>query len=254
MKHIQLVVFDMSGTTVVDKSEVLDCFFEAAVQYGINTTPEHINTMMGWSKIEVFRTLLREELGDDHPEIEIRAQLVFKYFRRILEAYYFNNPVDPTPGTMALFYRLKSKGVKIALTTGFYREVTNILLYKLGWDIGLNRWKIGNGASVINASVTSDEVEKGRPAPDMIFRAMKLLNVSDPAQVIKIGDTPSDLKAGKNAGCAFTFGITSGSHSREELSVFPNDGLFHSMEEVAAWFEEQENAAPLRADHSPFKK
>jgi pyrophosphatase PpaX len=48
--------------------------------------------------------------------------------------------------------------------------------------------------------VTIDDVDKGKPFPDSILKACDLLNVR-PHQVTLIGDTLSDVQAGKNAGC-----------------------------------------------------
>lgn len=56
-----------------------------------------------------------------------------------------------------------------------------------------------------NVFVTSDKIEKGKPNPDMVFKACTKLNVS-PKSVILIGDTENDIKAGRAAGCK-TIGI-----------------------------------------------
>jgi len=53
--------------------------------------------------------------------------------------------------------------------------------------------------------VTSDQVEKGKPAPDIIFEACKRLDVK-PKDVVLIGDTDSDVKAGY-AACCTVIGI-----------------------------------------------
>ena len=50
----------------------------------------------------------------------------------------------------------------------------------------------------------------GRPYPYMIFRNMEMLKVSSVSAVIKVGDTISDIKEGKNAG-VFTIGVIEGS-------------------------------------------
>ncbi|MEZ4948823.1 MAG: HAD hydrolase-like protein [Saprospiraceae bacterium] len=225
----ELVVFDMSGTTVKDQNEVMEAFLAAASKYDLNTDPKKINQMMGWSKIDVFRKLWEEKLEEGHPEIEIRSKKALQYFKQVLHNWYLENPAQANVGVEELFQWLKENGVKIALTTGFYREVTDLLLRQLGWDVGLNGNHIGNGASIIQVSISSDEVENGRPEPDMIYKAMKTFGIEDPKKVIKIGDTPSDLIAGRKAGCLLSLGITSGTHSEEALSQYPNDGLIFAM-------------------------
>jgi len=228
MKKIEMVVFDMAGTTVVDKNEVESCFLEAVNQTGLQTTNDEINSMMGWSKLTVFQTLWNRQLsGASEKEIAKRVDDSYAIFREILEAHYLKSEILPTPGSLEIFDYLRKKDVKIALTTGFYRKVTDIILSKLGWNEGLDKNYTGTG--LINASISSDQVKAGRPAPFMIFRAMELCDVNDVRQIIKIGDTPSDLGEGKNAGCQLSLGVTNGTHTREQLSQYENDGLFDSI-------------------------
>lgn len=222
----------MSGTTIKDYNEVMDCFLEAAQLTGINTNPIQINSMMGWSKIDVFRQLWTWQLQDTDAEIiEIESQKSFQLFREILEHWYAVNDIEPSEGTLETFKWLRAQNIKIALGTGFYRKVADILLDKLGWLDGLDENYINRGNSPIDFSITSDQVAAGRPAPDMIYKAMQVFGIENTNEIIKIGDTPSDLQEGINANCFRTFGVTNGTHTLEELSKYPNDGLISSMEE-----------------------
>ena len=56
---------------------------------------------------------------------------------------------------------------KVALDTGFTRAIADVILARLGWD-----------STVVDASVASDEVERGRPYPDLIYRAMASTGVA----------------------------------------------------------------------------
>ena len=56
-------------------------------------------------------------------------------------------------------------------------------------------------------SVTPDEVGGGRPKPFMCYRNAILLGVFPLRQCVKIGDTPSDVTEGLNAGM-WTVGLT----------------------------------------------
>lgn len=228
---IQLVIFDMAGTTVKDENEVQACFFEAADQTGLQAEPHRIVSMMGLPKRQVFETLWAEQIGSDHPDYPAKVEMAFSRFKAVLEHHYRTQPVEPTEGCLELFHWLKSEGILIALNTGFYREVTDIILERLGWDQGLNSHYIGSASSMIQASVTPSEIyrQEGRPAPYMIQKAMYWLGVVDPKRVVVIGDTPSDLAAGHNAACGLSLGVTNGTHSREQLAQYPNDGLLSSL-------------------------
>lgn len=223
-----MIVFDMAGTTIKDRNEVENCFLEAVNQTGLATTHEEINSMMGWSKLTVFQELWKKQLPDA-PEKDLAKHIEYSYsvFREILESHYLNTEILSAEGSLEIFDFLKKQNIKIALTTGFYRKVTDIILIRLGWNVGLD--ENYTGTKFINASVSSDQVKAGRPSPYMIFRAMELCNITDVRKVIKIGDTPSDLAEGKNAGCKYSFGITNGTHTKNELEKYENDGLLENL-------------------------
>ncbi|MDJ0557270.1 MAG: HAD hydrolase-like protein [Microcoleaceae cyanobacterium MO_207.B10] len=234
MSQIKLVVFDMAGTTVKDKNEVQNCFLEAAAQTGLKAEAEQVNSMMGWSKKLVFQTLWQTQIGLKNPDYATKVETSFVKFKEILEHHYKTQPVSPTDGCLEIFSWLRSQNIKIALTTGFYREVTNIILNRLGWDKGLNSDYLGGENTIIQASITPTEIyhNEGRPAPYMIQKAMYKLEIKDPKNVIKIGDTPSDLGAGINANCFRVFGVTNGSHTETQLAEYSNDGLLKSISEL----------------------
>lgn len=232
MSPIELVVFDMAGTTVQDRHEVEMCFIEAASHTGLSVMPERILALQGYSKIYVFELLWTEMIGENHNDLKELVDNSYKVFCDILENHYYTTNIFPTNGCLEIFDYLKLKNIKIALTTGFYRKVTNIILGKLGWLEGLNEHNIGSKYSIIQASIASDEVIKGRPEPFMIHKAMKLLNVHDSTSVINIGDTPSDLKSGIRAGCRMSLGVTNGTHKRSQLSIHRNDGLLNNILEL----------------------
>ncbi|GAB2559358.1 HAD family hydrolase [Spirosoma aerophilum] len=240
MQPIELVVFDMAGTTVTDHHEVERCFAEAAVETGLSVTDERILAMQGLSKRYVFETLWKEQLGEDSPDVQPKVDVSYDAFRRILENHYLTQGAIPTEGCLETFAYLHERGIAIALTTGFYRVVTDIILGKLGWLDGLNDQRVGSADSLLQASIASDEVERGRPYPQMIERAMKLLGVTNPKAVVNIGDTPSDLLSGRAAGVALNLGLVNGTHTREQLESHPHDLLLGSLRELPALLEARE--------------
>jgi phosphonatase-like hydrolase len=155
-----------------------------------------------------------------------------------MKSFYRNDPfVAEKEGASETFHQLKQSGVRIAVDTGFDREITNVLLDRLKW--------IHNG--LIDASVTSDEVHSGRPNPDMIFRAMTLTGVKDSSSVAKVGDTSSDLQEGFNANCKLIIGITTGAYRREKLSTYPHTHLVENLEQVySIVMQEQRDVMPVR--------
>lgn len=226
---LKLVIFDMAGTTVQDDHIVEKCFAQAAKETGLEMTDEEILSIQGWKKSYVFETYWERQLESRSEEWETAVKKSYEYFKKVLENYYYEHELEATEGCLDLFRFLRENGVKIALTTGFYREVTDIILNKLGWLDGLDKSYIGTEKATIDFSISSDQVNNGRPSSEMIDKAMMVLGIESSKNVINIGDTPSDLLSGKNAGCLYSFGLTNGTHSREQLEKIDNDGLFENL-------------------------
>lgn len=223
----------MAGTTVRDGGEVLHCFAEACRLEGLTATSGRLNALMGVSKLEVFQLLWREQLGPktEPGQIEHLSRRAFHTFREILENHYREQPVEPADGAPEVFEWLRGRGVLIALNTGFYRAVTDIILHRIGWA------EAGRPADLV---IASDEVPRGRPEPFMIQKAMKTLGVDDPRKVVKIGDTPADLLEGRRAGCALSLAVTNGTHTQAELELLDHDGLLISLRELPAFLTDRQ--------------
>ncbi len=232
MNLYQLVVFDMAGTTVTDQHEVEKCFAQAAAETGLSVGAERILAMQGLAKRHVFQTLWSEQIGPDNPQLTAHVDTSYLRFTQVLEAHYLTNDIIPTAGCLEAFAFLREQQIAIALTTGFYRKVTDIILKKLGWLDGLDAGYVGSKQSVIQVSIASDEVPHGRPEPLMIQKAMHLLGIDNPEAVVNVGDTPSDLLSGRAAGVGLNLGVINGTHSRDQLVTYPHDQLIGSLAEL----------------------
>ena len=219
---IELVVFDMAGTTVYDGDAVSASFRATLAAFGIEADPAVVNTVMGLPKPEAIRILLTAA-GRPIREDEVHA--IHEDFTKRMRDYYATDPaVREIPGAAAAFATLRRAGIKIALNTGFYRPIADVLLTRLGW----------RSPAVIDADVTSDEVPQGRPHPDMIRHLMTRLGIPDARKVAKVGDTKVDLEEGAHAGCALVIGVTTGSYTRAQLQAYPHTHLVESVADVPA--------------------
>ncbi len=220
---IQLVVFDMAGTTVLDNDAVHKALIAALAEFGYEVNREEANDVMGIAKPVAIQTIL--ELKGIPATIISPAYIekIHQSFLRIMKEYYHYSPeVVPTENAEIIFRFLKKKGAKIALNTGFTRDIADIIVNRLGW---LEK-------KMIDVVVTSDEVEAGRPAPFMIRKIMEITEVSDPKNVIKVGDTAADLLEGTNAGCGYVIGVTSGAYTKEELVIHPHTHLISDLAQL----------------------
>ena len=141
-------------------------------------------------------------------------------FQQHLAAAIAAGAVRPIPGAAATFGWLRSRGVELALATGFDRDTTTRLLAALGWE------------SAARVVVCGDDVARGRPAPDLIRHAMAAVGERDPLRVAAVGDTTADLAAGAAAGVGWNVGVSTGAHSRERLAAAPHTHLIASVADL----------------------
>jgi phosphonatase-like hydrolase len=223
--EFELVVFDMSGTTVYDGDAVHRCLHDALRTAGVRTSRAEINLVMGIAKPLAIRTLLQSKLADPAQVTDELVNTTHLQFVTRMMAYYHTAPaVREVDGAADTIRALRAVGIKTALDTGFSRAIADSILDRLGWS----------RPPLLDATVTSDEVAHGRPFPDMIYRAMELTGVTDVKRVVKVGDTPSDLQQGTAAGCGMVVGVTRGSHTREELEAQPHTHLIGTVAELPA--------------------
>lgn len=215
---IELVVFDLAGTTVHDNQDVHKVLQTALREFNVEISIEEANQVMGIPKPVAIRQLLESKKAQDISEQIIDS--IHNHFVNVMINFYMTDPeVKEKEGASELFTLLKEMGIKVIVDTGFDRPITNSILQRLGW---LDK-------KLIDGSVCSDEVEKGRPHPDMIFKAMQLAGIYDIKKVAKVGDTASDMQEGTNAGCSLVIGITSGAFTREALLREPHTHLIDSL-------------------------
>lgn len=212
----RLVVFDLAGTTVVDGGEVPAAFSSALSEAGIGVSAEKLAGLRGSSKREAILRMM-----PDGPERAQRAAATFEAFKQHLVRLYASTGVREVAGARVTFEWLRSRDIRVALNTGFDREITNLLLDRLAWRDG-----------AVDAVVCGDDVPEGRPAPYLIFRAMEATRTHRVDDVANVGDTVSDLGAGDNASVRFNIGVLSGAHDRARLERAPHTHLLADLREL----------------------
>lgn len=218
----QLVVFDMAGTTVEDHGNVAGFLIEAMATVGFVVTLAEANAVMGEPKPVAIAQLLSSRIGPVDKGHE-RVKTTHAEFLRRMNHYYAMSPaIREMPGTSRVFETLRARGIKVVCDTGFERSTVEVLVDRLGWRT----------RGLVDDLVPSDEVAHGRPAPDLIFEAMRRVGVTDASRVAKLGDTPSDLGEGHSAGCGWVIGTTYGSHTREQLQPHRPTHIIDRIEDL----------------------
>ena len=207
---IKLAVFDVAGTTAKDDGLVVRAFQLALGAVGVvpgssqmQEMTNYVNATMGERKMDVFLHLLD---GDKMKASMVHEQFISSYIQLVKDG-----ELEEFDGVTPFFVELRAKNIGIAITTGFPREILDVIIDSLNWR------------RIIDISVAASEVGHGRPAPDMIFKAMQGFDLAKginllPSEIAVIGDTKSDMESGAAAGAEYVVGVTSGAHIEVDLT------------------------------------
>ena len=232
MTTIRLVVFDWAGTTIdFGCMAPAGAFVAAFAAKGVAVTLAEARAPMGLHKKDHVRAMLREPsvaekwrdaTGHDWIEDDVE-ELYREAVPRQLES--LGKHGELIPGVLEVVKELRRRGVKVAATTGYFREAADAVLAaakRQGYEPDF--------------AICADEVPAGRPAPWMIFRCMEALDVYPPAAVVKVGDTVIDVATGRNAGC-WSVGVIDSSSlmglTADEFSALSEDEKDARREAVA---------------------
>ncbi|MEL7430012.1 MAG: phosphonoacetaldehyde hydrolase [Pseudomonadota bacterium] len=202
MKY-KAVVFDWAGTMVDFGSFApMGAFVEAFSKFGVRISTDQARGPMGMAKRDHIAAILsmpdvfekfRGAQGREPAEGDITA--IYDVFVPLNEKV-AGKFADLVPGASEMVAELRRRGMKIGSTTGYTRSIMQYVLPVAA----------GQGYQPDNL-VCSDEVAKGRPAPDAMLRCFEELGIADPSTVIKVDDTEPGIGEGKNAGC-LAVGVT----------------------------------------------
>ena len=203
-RSITLVVLDWAGTTVdFGCFAPVESFARALRRHGVTPTPELVRGPMGLAKLDHLRALLADPGLSDQwkahhhgrawDESDLSRIYHEDYIPLQMEAIVDHDRL--VPGLLPVVEALRSMGLKIATSTGYFPEAARLV-----FDSATRQ------GYVRDLDVLPSEVVGGRPAPWMIFRAMERLGVYPPSRVVKVGDTVADILEGKNAG-AWSVGV-----------------------------------------------
>jgi phosphonoacetaldehyde hydrolase len=201
---LQAVVFDWAGTILDHGSRApvaaLQEVFERA---GVPITVAEARLSMGIAKRDHIRSILElPRVADEWESQRGRAPdeadgdaLYAEFLPKQLECLGSFSTV--IAGVPEIAEALRKRGAKIGSTTGYTRPMLDFLVERAGEQ----------GFQPDCAICPQDVPGGGRPAPWMCYLNAIRLEVSPLWSMVKIGDTPSDIEEGLNAGM-WTIGVT----------------------------------------------
>ena len=196
---IKAVIFDMDGV-LVDSTEIHTAAHNSVlVKYGYNLKDVPADVFSGIIGRPVLNSC---QLFVEYFKLPLSAE---EYYRERQE-YFFGNikMIKQMEGAADLVKSLKDAGYKTAIATSGVKEYVEVVLDHL------------NIRSVIDVFVSSDNLEKPKPDPDIYLKTAAKLNVR-PAECVVIEDSKHGVEAAKNAGMKCV-GIEEGEVEGQDIS------------------------------------
>lgn len=190
---MDLICFDMDNTLVYGQRLHLDAFKHAFKKHNIYKKREEIIRVLSLEgSVLVKRLFPRLSKKEIKSIVNAHDSFVIKNAKQYITVI---------PGAVPTLKKLKKK-YQIALVSNCKRKEIVATL---------NAAKIR--AKLFDAIIGSDAVRHGKPAPDMILKAKKILHAK---KGYMVGDATYDIRAGKKAGMK-TIAVCTGHHTRREL-------------------------------------
>ncbi len=172
------VVFDMDGVLVdgepLHYAAVSALLAEDGVVFPLECYKTYMGTKAGWTEFV-------ETLSLPHPADHYRGP----YNERVLASY--RDVTEPLPGAMALVAALSRAGLPLAVASSSRRSWVAACLGRIGL------------ADAFDVVVTGDDIEQGKPDPEIYWLAAELLGVS-PERCLAIEDAPAGIESAHAAG------------------------------------------------------
>ena len=191
MGKYKAVIFDWAGTTVdYGCFAPVQAFVEVFKHFGIEPTIKEVREPMGMLKKDHIRTMLQMERISSLWEIKYRRKWTEEDVEDLYEIFeekllsILDQFAEVKPYVLETVKELRKRGIKIGSTTGYTDKMMEIVVPKAkenGYepDIWFSPDAVGGF---------------GRPYPYMVFKNMQALGIQSVDQVMKVGDTVSDIK------------------------------------------------------------
>ena len=217
IQNKKLFIFDLDGTLVDTAPD-----FKNSINYMLNelneseVSLEEIRNWVGYGARELIRrTVVDKNIPHDEQRIEEMLKIFLLHYTHNIDddSVLFNNVKN-------VLEFLKNNGIKLAVCTNKMERLSNILLEKL------------NVLHMFDYLVGGDSLSKSKPDPFPLLNICEKLN-TEISDSIMIGDSVTDLNAGKGAGMPVvlvSYGYTDNKDIYNEADLVIND--FSQLKEL----------------------
>ena len=175
------VIFDMDGILFDTEKVINECFAAVGAEYGIEEIDYIINSCVGVTTAET-KVFCRKVLGEEFPVDEM-----FKKIREMTELRLAEGGMPVKPGVYLMLEYLKTNRYQVGLASSSSRRSI------------MHHIEAANMTEYFSVIVAGDEVEKGKPEPEIYLKVLEEMNLKGKT-VIAFEDSPNGLKSATRAG------------------------------------------------------
>lgn len=179
---IQAVLFDMDGVLVDSEPIYFEIERSSFLHFGASVDEEEHHGYVGITLETMWRRVL-----DKHRIHAGLEQVLSHHKEMVLTALARHERLEAMPDVECLLRYLQERQVPLAVASSSPRALIEIIMERTG---------LGKYFDVV---VSGEEVDRGKPAPDIFLRAAGLLN-AEPASCLVIEDSRNGVQAAKSAG------------------------------------------------------
>jgi len=209
---IQAFIFDMDGVIIDSEPLHFEVDMETMRYLGTEITKEELERFVGMTNPEMWAVLREERSLPQTVEEIIEYQLAAK-IKALRERSYA--PID---GIAELLDGLKRRGIPVGIASSSPRSFIEEVVAKFGI------------APHFACVVSGEEVDRGKPAPDVYLEAARQLG-ADPRQCVVLEDSRNGIAAAKAAGMT-CIGYVNENSGNQDLSAA--DRVVRSISEISA--------------------
>lgn len=209
--ELHAIVFDFDGVLADTALDIAASIRATQRQYGVPemTTPE-IMSFVGWGAKHLIEHTV--------PVEEARGAEVLAWYKD----YYAAHPCDETvlyPGIRDVLAGFQARGVKMSVVSNKPEPLTRMIVDKL--DISRYFTRV----------IGPESVTRMKPDPEGLLLCAKAMD-ADPANCMMVGDSYTDIEAGKAAGFGCTCAVFYGYGNKQKLEAVGADFAVHHGSEI----------------------
>ncbi len=214
---VEAVIFDLDGT-LIDSIDIYFAIVENTLKR-LDLPPVSRDRIVAAAESENFKweQVLPQEVINREADIIDKAWAVINE----IAPQMFADNLCLIPGADRVLQMLSARGLKVGLVTSTQRHYLETKMQPLK-SRGLHK--------LIEVIITSDDVAKRKPAADPLIMCARLLDIP-PTNCVYIGDTATDMQAGR-AAAMHTVGVLTGFDDYAILERQDPDAIIASVQDL----------------------